>query len=484
MIELKPSSIVIHDYKTNTWLERMLSVWDGVYFKVTWSAMMKSKDEKDLIIPRGYNLEDLTKTLRDNNILDNTDKVIKSRDVNFKCLFPPKNLRQQNAIRFLEGSTNYYAYTNGRRQKMISLKTGDGKTYIASAFAANFSKATMIIVNNNIAIQQWKEKELMKLTDLKEEDIAIISGSSSIKKLLKEKPKHKVYIASHRTLSSYGKEDPWKITEIFKHLGIGLKIYDEAHLEWKNIFLVDSVTDISMTVYLTATPSRSNREEDKVYDNMFNDVVVYGLESKYKQDENYHKIVYVDYNSNPSASNLAKIAKVSKYGFNVNAWCDYIIDNKFDSFIENLQELIDMSYKNNKTPKIAVVVHTLGMVEKVKESLKSIYTDKTFGDFTSNTDKKVRDEELMRDIIVTTEKSFGQLVNVMDLAIMINTVPISSKTLIEQLLGRLRYVEGKQCVFFDMTDIGFEQCKNQKRLRKQILDLKAKSTFQLSLPLK
>ena len=68
----------------------------------------------------------------------------------------------------------------------------------------------------------------------------------------------------HRTMSNYIEDDHELINELFNHLNISYKIYDEAHLEYENINTIDMLTT-PPSLYITATPSRSNYLEDRVY---------------------------------------------------------------------------------------------------------------------------------------------------------------------------------------------------------------------------
>jgi hypothetical protein len=91
--------------------------------------------------------------------------------------------------------------------------------------------------------------------------------------------------------------------------------------------------------------------------------------------------------------------------------------------------------------------------------------------------KKDRLAELDKDIIVTTLKGFNKGVDVERLGVVINTVSISSKTLTDQLAGRLRYNKNYKSYFVDITDEGFKQCVNHAKIRARFLNKIAKSTM-------
>jgi len=116
------------------------------------------------------------------------------------------------------------------------------------------------------------------------------------------------------------------------------------------------VFNVKNNVYLTATPGRSNKEEDKVYWNVFDGVVQYGQNIKYKEEENYHTVVYVDFNSKPDLETQTFLEKNNKHGFDTNGWFAYM-NNKYDIFLNLIQNLLDISFKGNSTAKIVIVIH-------------------------------------------------------------------------------------------------------------------------------
>jgi len=480
MIEIFNTHIIIHNYKEhNQKLERSLGVWDPIYFKVKWTAFKYNEENNTITIPRGYDLEVLKKLFPKKKVIYNNE-TYKAKKIKFKMKFKPRDINQQNSLNFLIGNPDaneYFNYSYNKSQKMLCLDTGGGKTFLAINYASIISEATMIIIDQDHIIKQWKS-EILKFSDLKDEEIGILVGSESITSVLNKPPIHKLYLVSHRTLYSYMKKNN-NINDLFKYLGIGLKIYDEAHTEWTNIINIDLNSNVKNNVYLTATPGRSNKEEDKVYWNVFDGVVQYGQNIKYKEEENYHTVVYVDFNSKPDLETQTFLEKNNKHGFDTNGWFAYM-NNKYDIFLSLIQNLLDISFKGNSTAKIAIVIHPLYLVERVIGDLEQIYPDKTIGNFTGLIkNKELKKEALNTNIIVTTDKSFDKAVNVPDLEILINTVPLSSPIKVEQLLGRLRRIEGKKSIFFDITDVGFTSCKKQKYHRKQILNLKAQKIFEM-----
>ena len=80
--------------------------------------------------------------------------------------------------------------------------------------------------------------------------------------------------------------------------------------------------------------------------------------------------------------------------------------------------------------------------------------------------------ELNRDIVVTTEKSFGGSVNPERMTHLIFLAPLSSPVVVEQIIGRLRGLDGRPCKLLDVWDAGFvklvEQAKRRRALYRKL----------------
>lgn len=480
MILVYNSCIKITNYKKNDCprIEKALSVWDPNIFSYSWRNYFYDEENETLIIPRGISFNYLKKVFPEEEVEYNNDSSPIAKAV-FVCNTKPKDETQQLAIDFLT-SQNDYDNLKYKHQRMLCLKTGGGKTYSTINAISKYKQRAIIIVDREKTIQQWKD-EFKKFTNLSDEDIYIIAGSSTIKKIINSNVElpYKIYIASHRTISSYAEnsEEKWNsITKFFDKIKVGIKVYDEAHVEWRNIFYIDSFSNVENTFYLTATPGRSNHNEDKVYQLAFGNIPTFGLEDKSK--EPYHYVYYVDYNSKPAYTD--QMACQSNYGFNINRWSDYIFNQRYDMFIDILTYLLNVITKYNG--KIAIIVHKNEHIKKLFNSIPKICPNKSVGIFsTIIEDTKERNEQLNADIIISTEKSFGKALNVSGLQFLIMTVPTSSKIVTEQMIGRLRKLEDKKCFYFDLTDCGFKQCVIQKRSRSKILNEKAKKIKNLTL---
>ena len=470
-IEVANTFYKINNYKLGDCptLENKLRVWDKVIFNYTWVNYIYDPEEKTLLVPGGLRLSYLQKLFPNKVTMYDTIKETPYRHATYKCVVDPRDEEQEEAIEFL---------LQDEKQLMLCMNTGGGKTYCTINALAQMKKRAVIIVDKDKIMQQWKS-EILKFTNLTEDDIYLISGRDSITKLINNKkdPGYKIFIASHRTLDSFAGDEWNDITTFFNKMKIGVKVFDEAHVEVKNICMIDYHTNVSKTIYLTATPSRSNPLEDAVYQSTFYDVPRHGLEKKFEDPHNI--IYYVSYNSKPGDFYISKCT--TKRGFDTNLFSDYTFELRYDLFVETIQKFLDITLK--QPGKTCIIVHKNDHIVKLKETLMELYPDEEIGTFCGLiNNKSERDKELEKRIILSTDKSMGKGVDVQDLQFVIMTCPTSSRIVAEQTIGRLRKLkDGRQTIYFDITDIGFSACRSQLKKRREILDMKAKKIKILKL---
>lgn len=476
MIYVMPTRIIIQNYilNSNKEFEHTLSVWDKITYSYKFKCYLYDKEKKELIIPGGYNLETLRNFFPNEEFLDLREQKIPPRIVKGLSLNSnPKNDLQINSINFLIGN-KYSKYQN---QKMLSLNTGEGKTYCAINYIYRTSLFPIIFVDQDSLAKQWKES-IIKFTNCEEKNIFILSGRDNFNKLNNMKNDEiediKFVIAIHRTISSIlNSEDGKKtIQDFFTNLQFGVKIFDEAHIEFQNIISIDCLTDVP-SIYLTATPERSNYNENRVYQNVFGGIVRFNSNSINKNAiEKYHNVIITKVNSQPNA--LTQTKMVTNRGFSVNNFFNYVTKDKKDFYFETIKNILDIALKNGKR-KTAIILHTIESVTIFLEMLKKIYPDLNISRFDGTVKKSDRNKVLTNsDIIVTTDVSFNKGIDVPDLEIVINLVPLSSRPKTEQMLGRLRKLENKEVFYFDVVDVGFDSCLKQLNMKNYVFKKKAK----------
>lgn len=434
-----------------------LSVWSeskngGVY--VSWKAYIENEDEDTIIIHKGINLYSLKYYFPDFDI-EYDDTPNPSINITGNLIIAPRNKLQKDTITYLNENKN-------TSQMFICLKPGSGKTYCTINYIMKKKITPIIIVDTNQILEQWKSS-FLKFTDLEESDIFTIAGSITINRLMKRTNKPKIYLAMHRTLQSYCDDNWEKIDDLFSKLGIGIKVFDEAHVEWRNIFYIDINSNIKYTLYLTATPNRSNPSEKDCYKMMFGGTPMYGYEES--RTDKYIRFIDYHWNSKPNINQQASMK--GSYGFDSNVYNDYLLENKFDEFSKLLEELINTFNDKIDGRKIAIVVNCNNMISELSPVFSILYSD--VGIFCGLIPKKDRKKELDHQIILTTLKGFNKAVDVKDLAVVINTINISSDVLMEQISGRLRYNKDYKSYFVQLTDDGFARFRLNGKIRIEIM---------------
>lgn len=478
MIELRHSSIIIHDYSLgdNSKLEKVLSVYDKATFSYTWSNYYYDEPKRRLIIPRGFNVDYLAYLFPDRDIEIN-ERADDCRSAIFKMNSKCRDADQERAVDFLLGEGEFSNLKN-TSQKMLNLKTGGGKTFCTINSLSHLRKRAMVIVDQDKLLKQWKA-EFIKHSNIHEKEVYVIQGSDSMEKIMNSRQElpYKIYIATHGTLRSYAKDDWTRVSEFFRKVKIGVKVFDEAHVEVKNIFMIDSFTNTQNTFYLTATPGRSNPSEDSVYQNSFKHIPKFGLDEKF--DDPHLYTYYVSYDSKPPSSVIA--ACQTRRGFDVKAFSDWTFGPKYyDEFVSILGQLLDITL--NKKGKTAIIISKNDHIAKLAKTISHMYPEIDVGIFTTLTPEKDRMKQLDKKLILSTEKSLGKAVDVKHLRFLIMTVPTSSKIVADQTTGRLRKIRDDiKSFYFDLTDVGFKACLNQRKCRKGVIDQKSKVIKTLDL---
>lgn len=450
-IRVKHTAIEISNYNMgdSTALEKKLSIWDERRFKYIPYGYMYDEESKKLLIPRGVDInyvERLFDTLADFDYEpDPYDKV------SIKLKVMPRDDIQRKSIAFLIGE-NDFEYTKKYAQLLLNLPTGEGKTYTTVAAITLLGLKPIIIVHTDIIRQQWIST-FIKMTNLTERQICIINGTANIKRLLKDDSlKYKVYIVNHKTLLSYAKKHSWReLGDVFKHLRVGIKVYDEAHLNFENMLHIDLNTNTKKTIYLTATFDRVNQNEIRLFNICFRNLVRYGEEAK--QQKRKH-IIYLGvlYNSHPPIDVQADM--FTYRGFNKIRYANYLMNS--DKFYDALAFVL--RYFKDKEGKTLILSSKIDSVESIKDFIEKNFPDKTVGVYHSKipVEEKLKSREC--DIISATPRSFGEGADIPGLRITVMTESYSSKIEAEQVSGRLReYSPYDYTCYVELVDVGFRK---------------------------
>ena len=138
---------------------------------------------------------------------------------------------------------------------VVVLPCGAGKTIVGAAAMSHAKATTLILVTNTVAARQWRD-ELLRRTDLNEDDIGEYSGS--------KKEIRPVTIATYQVMTTK-KKGVYAHLDLFDAIDWGLIIYDEVHLLPAPIFRFTADIQSRRRLGLTATLVREDGMEGEVF---------------------------------------------------------------------------------------------------------------------------------------------------------------------------------------------------------------------------
>lgn len=475
-IEVRNTSIIINNYEAgdNIPLERQFCIYDKLYHKFKAKAIFYDGNKKTLRLPRGidvsyieYQFGEIAEYINECDEYDIVDPIM--------IKYLPRDEVQQKALQFMLG-LDEYRNNLYQPQLSVNLNTGAGKTYVSIAMSSYLRERTIVITSSIDWLEQWKAR-IMEYTDTTKDEIYILSGASSIDRLFMQHhdiTKIKYLLASHMTLKSYAKKNPNKLTELFKYFRVGLKIYDEAHIYFDNIVLIDSYTNTKKTIYLTATPARSDKSEDRIYQLVFKNVPKINL---FDEDKDPHtKCISIHYNSHPTMDQIQKCKNA--YGFNRLNYIDYIITRP------NLYKLIFV-IMDLCIPLGGKILFYIGKIEAIayiadwmRYNFPLLANDIAIFNSTVSKEEK---EMILRDkrIILSTTKSCGAAMDIQGLkCTVVLTEPIGSPVVTQQSFGRTR---DDNTYYIDVVDEGFPALRRYHENKKEIFDKYATECIEVNV---
>lgn len=466
-IVVKHSRIEINNYEMGdcSRLEYFFTIFDPVTHSYYYKGLEYDEKKKILILPRGLDISWLEYVLDAEAKLDSKYDEFEYLSEPIMIKKAPRDAEQKEALRFILGKGEYH--TNSTKSQLgLNLTTGKGKTYVTVTSISYWLVRSMVIVHSIEIIRQWKDR-ILEYTDIKPREIYIIEGSSSIDKLFnRDVSQYKIFLASHGTLKSYGDRFGWdKITELFKYLKIGIKVYDEAHRNFDNLLKIDFYTNTYKNLYLTATPKRSAQNEDQIYQLAFKNMPKIDL---FNEDTDPHtQYMAIHFNSKPSPDVIS--ACKNKFGFNRAYYTNWVIDN--ENFLNFAYVIMDKVFNLTKDgTKALIYIGTNEAVKKFYDYLCDMYPKykNDIGIYTSIVPKDIKKEQLEKRIILSNTKSCGEAMDIYGLKVTVLLAePFKSDVLTIQTLGRTR---GDNTFYIDCIDDGFFYTKSYFNSKKPIFN--------------
>lgn len=446
-IDIFNTHIEVYPYKQfdQIWLEKIYTAHDK--FKDVDYACGYIIDNGKLYVPRGTpvsKLEILTDS-KANEVTESDPVVPMSRS--HSSYFEPRDKLQMDSIDFLKSEGHQFG---------LNLLMGKGKTFCVAYASTELSLRTLIITPNDGIKMQWI-KTYTEMFDYRPKDVINIAGSEVMDAIL-EGSCHEadVYIVNHQTLRSFlSSRGAYKFREFFAKLGAGIKVYDESHLEFANILLVDFFSNTERTWYLTATFDRSDKTEAVCFKQAFSTVDTFGEIESLETIDKHVMYNIVNINSHISPKNRARLC--SYPGFSAAKYGKYCIffdenDTAYKTILAILNKTTEMEGKT------LIFLPLIEDVDEVVKRLKKDYPAKSVAAYHSKIDKADKEAAEKKDIIVSTIRSCGTGKDIKGLRSVICLEPIVSKLVTKQTIGRLRpYGEGKLTYFWDVVDRSIQQ---------------------------
>ena len=476
-VENRHTCTIVHNYDLGDcpFIEKMFSIWNKGRFRREPFGRYYDAKNKDLYLPSGMDQFYIERNFYGDIIIkyepDPYDTLNK-----IQMKIKPRDERQVEALKFCVGADQYCA-NRERSQIFLNLHTGVGKTFVAIAVFAFYRIKTMMITYSLDWIQQWKER-ILEYTDLKEEDIYIIAGKASIVKLLNglhNPRKIKFFLVSHDTISSYAKANGWeKVHQLFKLLRVGIKIYDESHLYFENTMMIDNFSDVWKTYYLTATPMRSDRDQDRIYQRCYEKVPKLSLFDE--ENDPHTEYISIHFNSKPTPFEINDCHNM--YGFNRNKYTDYLVSRpNYFKILRILMEVIS----TNTTPegKVLIYIGTNYAIGVTYNWLHYYFPRIPIGIYTSAVPKEIKRSQLDNKIILSTTKSAGEALDLsgLEMTIVLDE-PFKSPKLAIQSLGRTR---AKDTKYIEVVDTGFKPISNFYKAKQEVFEKYATKRTRINL---
>ena len=337
------------------------------------------------------------------------------------------------------------------------------KTYCSGVGLCKYGVKTLIIVHRDTLRKQWLDS-LYRMSGFTSHDVYEITTSEELYHIAYNQHDfdYDVYLMTHATFRAGLKRigNFKDASNIAKNLGIGLKIVDEAHLEFRDTLIMDFAFNVKRNLYLTATDGRSSKDENSIFKHVFTNTTFYkpsGLltDNHPKKWVNYVAIE-VDTHVKP---NIYRYRVAGGRGMSTATYGKWVIQNdKQQTHFKVIKELLKLIYERDAQSKVLVFLPLIDLCTDCAYFLnKELNYDESFEydlnikTINSKNTKYENDQNKRADVIVTTIQSCGTGTDIPGITGIISCSPFCSKITVEQCMGRMRFC-GKPCYYYDIYD--------------------------------
>lgn len=336
-------------------------------------------------------------------------------------------------------------------------------TFCSGVGMCKYKTKTLIIMHRESLRNQWINS-LYNMQGLSSKEVHEITTSEELYDIAHNQHgyDYDIYLMTHATFRAGLRRidnisDAMNIT---KNLGIGLKIIDEAHLEFRNTLMIDFVCNVKRNVYITATDGRSAKEENSIFRHVFANTVFYKPSGLLTNDMPKKWVEYYTVTLNTECKpNIYRYRVAGGRGMNPASYGKWVIAyDKKQRHFKCCRDLLKIVYKDDPHAKVLLFMPLIDLCSECAYFLtRSLNYDDTF-DYdldirTINSQNSKADNERNKkaDVIVTTIPSCGTGTDLPGITTIISCSPYVSGITCSQVFGRIRYC-GKVCKYYDIVD--------------------------------
>lgn len=350
--------------------------------------------------------------------------------------------------------------------RLITLPTGMGKSFVSMQAAANLGLRTLYLLRPAF-MDKWVD-DLLKTYDIQPTDIAVVKGSGQLTALLAlfNNPRHqetdlpKFIILSNKTYQNYIKTYEQlgnvildtgydcKPEDLYEHLGVGIRFIDEVHLDFHLNFKADLYTNIPYTASMTASLITSDADLSRMYN------VAYPADQRYKAPPPKKYIEARGLLYKTHADNITT-TWAGRKEYSHGAYEEWLMkkEHRLMGYFDMVKHVIDGEYIANyrKDDRLLVFCYSIKMATRLSQYLAETYPNHTV-------ERYVEDDEYRNvmepDMRVSTVLSAGTGIDIPKLRLAILTTAVSSEKSNIQSLGRLRELkdDDRPPVFYWFTN--------------------------------
>ncbi len=387
---------------------------------------------------------------------------------------------------------DYMSQANDNRSKLITSYPGSGKGFSCMSAMRNLGLRTMIVVRAQY-IEKWAE-ELEQEIELRKGDLITVQGSKGLISVMNlallGELEAKIIIVGNRTLQNYIKayekepnfEDQYPIhpEQLYERLGVGLRVIDEAHMDFHFNFKQDTYTHVPYAISMTATIDSDQEFMNNLYR------IMWPIETRGPEVREDPYIASTCLWYNIEYPNRVRYQNQKKQYSHIE-FENSIRRNKvmLANYLKIPELMVRTKFVQHHEPgqKMLIFCASIAMCTLFTEYLQKKFPQFSIARYVGEDDWETLHSN---DIVVSTIQSAGTAVDILNLRYVLMTVALSSKQTNIQVVGRLRKLkdypnETPEFMFLSCRNIG-KHCEYAEAKRSK-LNSKVKHFTQTYLPI-